>query len=242
MANGADCVEPLINCRKALLRSKKFSFNNKSKGTLGFEVGIETDDDDNAAFAHDYLMPTKAYLSDLRKAFDKNVDRVPNNFQVKQLYQRAKHADQAGDTKSTKAYLQELREVTPGDYRVIRRLACLEMQEGRVHKAGEILQVGLHEMPKNGDILQGLGQLELKTGNKNEARGYFKEAITASPAFPNPYHALATLEHSEGNIRVATTILRMELKHCPSIHRLHHALGDLYRESKMLDMAEKAYP
>ena len=236
-----NCVEPLINRRKALLRSKRFSFS-KSKGTLGFGTDVGTDiDDEDETIGSDDLKPTKDYLTDLRKTFDKNVEKAPNNYQVKQLYQEAKHADQAGDFKSAKVYLQKLREVTPRDTRVIRRLARLEMQEGKVHIAREILQSGLRSMSNNGDILQGLGKLELACGNVNSARRHFKDAMAASPTFPNPYHALATLEHSLGNIRVSTTILRSGLKHCPSNHRLHHALGDLYREAKMLDMAEKTY-
>jgi len=241
--SGADIdnVEPLINRRKELLRSKQFSFS-KSKGKLGFDAGLDEDDDDEMISDDDlHLLPTKDYLMDLKKTFAKNVDASPNNYKVKQLYQQAKYADQAGDFERAKSFLFQLRQVAPRDTRVIRRLARLDLQEGKIHNAREILQDSLRTMPKNGDLLQGLGQLELKCGNTQKARRFFKDAIVASPKFPNPYHALATLEHSEGNIRVATTILRMGLKHCPTNHRLHHALGDLYREARMLDMAEKAY-
>ncbi len=236
-----DCIEPLINRRKELLRSNKFSFS-KSKGSLGFDIDEEDDVEDfGAGDIVDDMIPTEQYLSDLKKTFDKNVATAPNNYQVKQLYQQAKYADQAGDYESAKFYLNQLRVVTPKDTRVTRRLARLEMQDGNLHEARKVLQSKLRTMPKNGDLLQGLGQLEVKCGNTDLARQYFKDAIAASPEFANPYHALGTLEHSEGNIKVATTILRLGLKHCPSNHRLHHALGDLYREAKMLDMAEKAY-
>lgn len=235
-----DNVEPLINRRKELLRSKQFSFS-KSKGKLGFDAGEEDDDDEMISDDDLHLLPTKDYIQDLQKTFAKNVDASPNNYKVKQLYQEAKYADQAGNFERAKLFLLQLRQVAPRDTRVIRRLARLDMQEGKIHNAREILQDSLRTMPKNGDLLQGLGQLELKCGNTQKARLFFKDAIVASPKFPNPYHALATLEHSEGNIRVATTILRMGLKHCPTNHRLHHALGDLYREARMLDMAEKAY-
>lgn len=237
-----DSVEPLINRRKKLLHSKRFSFS-KSKGPLGFTTdSISSDvDDEDDTIGNDHLQPTKDYLTGLKKTFDMNVDTTPNNYQVKQLYQKAKHADQSGDYESAKIYLLKLRKVTPRDTRVIRRLARLEMQEGKFHKAREILQSGLREMPKSSDILQGLGKLEVLCGNVQSARKHFRDAIALSPRFPNPYHALATLEHSHGHIRVATTILRRGLKHCPSNHRLYHALGDLYREAKMLDMAEKTY-
>ena len=101
-----------------------------------------------------------------------------------------------------------------------------------MHEARAILQSGLRSFPKSALLLQGLGHLELRCGNIHRARQYLKEAIRAEvPGFANPYHALGTMEHLLGNIRVATTVLRMGLKHCP-------CEGDLYREAKMLDMAE----
>mmetsp|Transcript_7149 Transcript_7149/g.13562 ORF Transcript_7149/g.13562 Transcript_7149/m.13562 type:complete len:836 (-) Transcript_7149:98-2605(-) len=243
-----DYVEPLINRRKALLRSKNLSFIKTKKSERVNDDGDDDVDEEDSELVEDEdlilalnLQPTKDYLTDLKKTFDKNVSKAPNNYQVKQLYQKAKAADQVGDVKSAKKYLLQLQKVTPQDTRVIRRLARLESQEGNVDKAKKILQSALRSMPKSGDLLQGLGQLEVTCGNSQKARQYFREAILSSPKFPNPYHALATLEHSEGNIRVATAILRLGLKHCPTNHRLHHALGDLYREANMLDLAEKAY-
>jgi tetratricopeptide (TPR) repeat protein len=245
-----DFMEPLINRRKALLRSKNMSFtetnDNKNRqggvnaGSVDEEEDGELDEEEDLIMELN-LQPTKDYLTDLKKTFDKNVSKVPNNYQVKQLYQKAKAADQGGDVKRAKMYLLQLRKVTPQDTRVIRRLARLESQEGNMDKAREILQLALRSMPKSGDLLQGLAQMEMSCGNTQKARQYFREAIMSSPKFPNPYHALATLEHSEGKIRVATAILRLGLKHCPTNHRLHHALGDLYREANMLDLAEKAY-
>jgi len=241
-----DCVEPLINRRKALLRAKKFSFS-KTKRSLGFDIDEEYDADTDVSLSMSSspmdmeLPPTSQFLSDLKRTFDKDVTTRKNNYQVKELYQDAKHADQAGDYEAAKFYLNQLRVVTPEDTRVIRRLARLEVQEGNVHKAREILKSGLRSMPQDANLLQGLGQWEVKFGNTQNARNFFHDAIKASPRFANPYHALGTLEHSVGNIKVATTVLRLGLKNCPSNHRLHHALGDLYREAKMLDMAEKAY-
>eukprot|EP00551_Chaetoceros_affinis_P009451 CAMPEP_0203669648 /NCGR_PEP_ID=MMETSP0090-20130426/5949_1 /ASSEMBLY_ACC=CAM_ASM_001088 /TAXON_ID=426623 /ORGANISM="Chaetoceros affinis, Strain CCMP159" /LENGTH=1189 /DNA_ID=CAMNT_0050534373 /DNA_START=368 /DNA_END=3937 /DNA_ORIENTATION=+ len=265
-SDSVDTIEPLINRRKALLRSKQFSFSKNKKGVLGFDIGsdttqddslINTDDEDEEEEEYDelFMLPTKDYLSGLTKTFhdSKSVPSVEsqntetedvdvmNNYELKELYLEAKYADQKGDAHSARMLLEKLHRVTPNDTRVIRRLARLEMQENHFHRGREILQTGLRLLPNDAYLLHGLGQLERKCGNLNKARDYFKEAIQASPKIPNPYHALGTLEHSQGNIRAATTVLRMGLKQCPSNHRLHHALGDLYREAKMLDMAEKAY-
>ncbi len=262
-----DNIEPLINRRKELLRSKQFSFSKKKKGVLGFEVDDrvndelgddnEDDDDDEECFDDmDEFMsspfPTADYLSGLTKTFHESKS-VPhdfkdemeihalNNYQLKEIYLQAKYADQSGDYDAARDILQRLLQITPNDSRVIRRLARLHIQENNHHLGRQILQAGLHSAPTDVYLLQGLGQLERNCGNLMKARDYFKQAIQSSPDVPNPYHALGTLEHSQGNIRAATTVLRMGLKHCPSNHRLHHALGDLYREAKMLGMAEKAY-
>jgi len=262
-----DTIEPLINRRKALLRSKQFSFSKKKKGVLGFEFdtnksenGVDEEDDDEEDeidFGMDgsFFLPTKDYLTGLTKTYhdsksstktsssidDMDDGNLSNNYQIKQLYSRAKHADQNGDVDGAKIMLKKLLKVTPKDTRVIRRLSRLEIQEKNYDKGRQILQAGLRRVPNDAHLLQGLGQLERTCGNVRGARCYFKEAIKLCPKLPNPYHALGTLEHSQGNIREATTLLRMGLKQCPSNHRLHHALGDLYREAKMSDMAEKAY-
>jgi tetratricopeptide (TPR) repeat protein len=271
-----DTIEPLINKRKALLRSKQFSFSKNKRGVLGFDIDNHNqktynhdddgEDENDNDYYHDYddddddeeenlflsAPPTQDYLNGLTKTFhqSKNVEdpeiselnvHAMNNYQLKELYVEAKHADQNGDIQLSKALLNKLYQVTPHDTRVIRRLARLEIQDKNYDKGREILQTGLRALPDDVHLLHGLGQLERSCGNWNKAREFFKEAIQACPTIPNPYHALGTLEHSQGNIRVATTVLRMGLKLCPSNHRLHHALGDLYREAKMLDMAEKAY-
>ena len=247
-----DSIEPLINRRKALLRSNQFSFSKNKKGVLGFD--IKDDEEDDYDDADDLLLSqptTQDYLNGLTKTFHKSksvqdsestdLANGINNYEMKELYLKAKYADQNGDTDHSKALLQKLHRLTPKDTRVIRRLARLEVQEHNDHNGRQILQNGLRSLPNNAHLLHGLGQLERSCGDLNKAREYFKEAIQANPQIPNPYHALGTLEHSQGNIKAATTVLRMGLKQCPSNHRLHHALGDLYREAKMLDMAEKAY-
>ena len=74
------------------------------------------------------------------------------------------------------------------------------------------------------------------------AREHYRRAVRVAPkGYANPYHALGTLEHSWGNIRDAARVLREGLEVCPTNHRLHHALGDLYREAKMVTLAETEY-
>lgn len=169
-----DFVEPLINRRKALVRSKDVSFaeTNHKNRQGGVTVGndpdegeLEEEEEEDSIMELNLPQPTKDYLTDLKKTFDKNVSKAPNNYQVKQLYQKAKAADQAGDIQSAKMYLLQLHNVTPQDTRVIRRLARLESQEGNMERAREILQSALRSMPKSGDLLQGLAQMEVSCGN-----------------------------------------------------------------------------
>mmetsp|Transcript_1148 Transcript_1148/g.2440 ORF Transcript_1148/g.2440 Transcript_1148/m.2440 type:complete len:594 (-) Transcript_1148:76-1857(-) len=164
-----------------------------------------------------------------------------SNFEINAMYHAAKRADQNGDRQSARKILLQLKDATPKDSRVYRRLARISFEEGDMFAARSILREGLHRNPNSAHLLQGLAQLELKSGDDSAARALFKDAIRADPKFPNPYHALGTLEHSRGNIRVATTVLRHGIKMCPRNHRLHHALGDLYREAQMYDMAEREY-
>ena len=274
---GLDGIEPLINRRKTLLRSKKPA-PTLQKAVLGFDLGSTTgkiDINDKPEYlssvveqssatrnrikqsksisssileqersrdiVDDITPPTDEVLSGLNKAFYQAKTSSSNNFQVKQLYLQAKHADQRGDLEKAKYFLNQLLQETPNDSRVIRRLSRLHMQEGKYNDARGILLSGLNSNPKDGHLFHGLATLELDIGNLDGARKNFKASIRATPEYPNPYHALGTLEHSLGNIRVATTVLRMGLKQCPTNHRLHHALGDLYRDAKMFDLAEKCY-
>jgi tetratricopeptide (TPR) repeat protein len=261
----ADSIEPLINRRKSLLLSRDLSkqsnhpsttqqksthrsFVDSTEAILGENstrqrikrAKTNPIQEEDADISVDRLTPTKDYLSLLTRSFyESNVHS--NNYQIQQIYLRAKHSDQAGDLETAKAILQDLRIAAPRDLRVVRRLARLESQKGNFIEARSILKSTLETFPKDSHLLQGLGTLEVKCGNLDLARNYFREAIKNLPTFPNPYHALATLEHSCGNIRLATSVLRLGLKNCPSNHRLFHAMGDLYREAMMLDLAESSY-
>lgn len=181
--------------------------------------------------------PTKEYLS---KLFDAPASQY-SNLEVKQMYKAAKAADQNGDRTLSKQILLKLKDATPHDARIYRRLARMETEEGKVHLARKVLQEGLRLHPANSYLWHGLGQLEMKVGNIDESRHSFMKAIRSDPAFPNAYHALGTMEHSCGEIAKAMKIFKTGLQYCPTNHRLHHALGDLYREAKILDMADRSF-
>lgn len=180
----------------------------------------------------------KDYRSFLTKAFEKSSSTSSNNRQVKELYAAAKAADQAGDREASKALLHRLKEMTPNDGRILRRLARMETEEGRVEQARAILQEGVRLLPDNAHLWHGLGQLEV---SPTKQRQCYEKAIAADPSLPHPYHALGTMEHLHGRIAAAMKILKQGIQYCPTNHRLHHALGDIYREAKMLDLAEKSY-
>ncbi|CAB9522141.1 tetratricopeptide repeat [Seminavis robusta] len=183
------------------------------------------------------INPSKEYLS---KLFDAPSSQY-SNFEVKEMYAAAKTADKNGDRVLCKQILHKLKEATPHDGRIHRRLARMEMEEGNVYQAREILQDGLRSNPDNAYLWHGLGLLEVKAGNDDASSKCFMKAIQLDPAFPNAYHACATREHTKGHIANAMKLLKAGLQYCPTNHRLHHALGDLYREAKLLDMAEKSF-
>ena len=182
--------------------------------------------------------PPDDVTSILTKIFDKPSSPYSNR-EVKQMYQAAKHSDQMGDTALSKRILMELKECTPHDARVYKRLARLEEQEGNLSAARAILQEGLRGLHSDNAFLwHGLGQL---AATDTEAKACYEKAMTADPSLPHPYHALGTLEHTSGRIANAMKTLQKGVEYCPTNHRIHHALGDLYRDAKMLSMAEKSY-
>jgi tetratricopeptide (TPR) repeat protein len=219
-------IEPLLQRREKIHKEKR-----EGKVVKKRHPGSEAIKDTT------FAKPTKEYLSRL---FDAPASQY-SNFEVQQMYAAAKTADQNGDRALTKQLLQKLKEATPHDARIYRRLARLENEEGNLEGARQVLKDGLKLHPNNAYLWHGLGQLEMKAGDDDAGRKHFMKAIQLDPAFPNPYHALATKEHSKGHIAKAMKLLKAGLQYCPTNHRLHHALGDLYREAKMLDMAEKSF-
>jgi tetratricopeptide (TPR) repeat protein len=182
--------------------------------------------------------PTEEYKSILTKIFDKPSSPY-SNLEVKQLYQAAKHSDQMGDKALSRRILMQLKECTPHDARIFKRLSRMEKELGNVAAARAILQEGVRGLhAANAFLWHGLGQLAV---NDAEAKECYFKAIAVDPSLPHPYHALGTMEHTQGRIANAMKTLSKGVEYCPTNHRLHHALGDIYRDAKMLDLAEKSY-
>ena len=246
-------VEALTNKRKALTKEKK---GKRKRGVLGLvdesffsnstdvtkidndideeDVGDEYDDETNDS------MVNEESINQLSKTFS-SPSSIYSNREVREMYMAAKLADQAGDRKRSKAILTQLREATPNDMRVVRRLARMESEDGNLHSARAMLVQALRSEPENSHLLNGLAQLERQAGNDNSAKKYYRRAIKCNPTYPNPYHALGTLEHTHGNVGAALNVIKEGIKNCPYNHRLHHALGDVYMDANMLDLAEGSY-
>lgn len=247
-------VDALTNKRKALRKEKRRGGSNK-RGILGLvdesyfsnttASSIETlmDEDEDIDEDEDYdgsSIVDEASISQLSKTFNAPASTYSNR-EVREMYIEAKALDQEGDREKSKEVLMKLREATPHDMRVVRRLARMEQEDGNISAARGLLQRALREEPRNAHLLQGLGQLERQAGNDATAMNYFRQAIKENPTFANPYHALGTLEHTHGNIKAALAVIKDGLRRCPQNHRLHHALGDVYLDANMLDFAEESY-
>lgn len=257
-------VEALTNKRKALTKEKKRtgrgvigktnirgilglvdeSYFSNSTGIVGvgndYDNEEEEDDEENEEETTHSNIVNKESISQISKTFHAP-SSIFSNREVREMYIKAKFADQAGDHKRSKEILSQLRVATPHDMRVIRRLARMEQEDGNLHTARTILLDGLRMEPDNSYLLNGLGQIERIAGNGKSAKTYYRKAIKCNPTFPNPYHALGTLEHNHGNIRAALTIIKEGIRNCPRNHRLYHALGDVYLDANMLDLAEESY-
>ena len=249
-------VDALTSKRRALTKNEKRSKHRDAKsnrGILGLvdesyfnSTALGGDDIDGDVEEDDYeevdmgTVDKASSISKLSQSFNAP-SSIFSNREVREMYVDSKAADQAGDRVRAKSILKELREATPHDMRVVRRLARLEQEDGNQNKAREILLEGLSDQPSNAHLLHGLGQLERTVGNDQSAKNYYRRAIENNPGFPNSYHALGTLEHTHGNIREALSVIKDGLKHCPRNHRLYHALGDVYLDANMLNLAEEAY-
>lgn len=225
-------LEPLFSRREAIHREKQ----------EGKHFRKQLDNVDHSSSlpiqSSSSVISKDEYISVLKKVFDDSSSSRYSNYEVKQIYAAAKEADQMGDRILSKRILAELKEATPHDMRIYRRLSRMEKEEGDLVAAKAILQEGLGLDPKNAFLWHGLAQLAT---SDLEAKQYYRKAIQSNPSLPMPYHALGTLEHSQGRIANAMKTLKEGLEYCPTNHRLHHALGDLYRDAKLLDMAEKSY-
>jgi len=243
-------VDALTNKRKALRKDKRRG-GSDGRGILGLvdesyfsnTTASHIDEDEDIDEGEDYddgSIVDEASISQLSKTFNAPASTYSNR-EVREMYIEAKALDQEGDREKSKEVLMKLREATPHDMRVVRRLARMEHEDGNISAARGLLQRALRVEPRNAHLLQGLGQLERQAGNDATAMNYFRQAIKENPSFANPYHALGTLEHTHGNIKVALAVIKDGLRKCPQNHRLHHALGDVYLDANMLDFAEESY-
>ena len=221
-------LEPLFRRREAIRREK---IEGKPVDKRGKNSRKKKENDAS-------LMTKDEYLSVLTKVFDDSSSSKYSNYEVKKIYAAAKEADQMGDRALSKRILNELKEATPHDGRVYRRLARLETEDGNIVAAKAILQEGIRVDPDNSFLWHGMAQIAL---SNEEAKRHYRKAIQVNPSLPMSYHALGTLEHNQGKIADAMKTLKQGLQYCPTNHRLHHALGDIYRDAKMLVMAEKHY-
>lgn len=217
---------------------KEEETSNESDNISSNNVPEDEDDyfDDKAS----KMQPTGVYLEALNHNFYTKTAKF-SNIEVQQMYQNAKRADQNGDKVSARKILYELHEATPGDGRVIRRLARLALEMNEEDEARRLLQLGTRNTPNNGYLWHGLAQLEAQQGNLQLARELYKKATEVHPTLPNSFHAWARLEQSQGNIRVAAALLRKGLRFSPTNHRLWHALGGLYRDAGMFREATHAF-
>jgi tetratricopeptide (TPR) repeat protein len=92
-------------------------------------------------------------------------------------------------------------------------------------------------------VVPAVGHLEGTVGNVTAQRWHWEKAIAVDPFVPHSYHALGTYvyDHTNGRVASAMNVLKKGIQYCPTNHLLHHALGDLYRDAKMLSLAQMCY-
>ena len=134
-------------------------------------------------------MTKDRYISVLTKVFDESSFSKYSNYEVKQIYAAAKEADQMGDRALSKHILIELKEATPHDGHIYRRLARMEKEEDNIAGAKPVLQEGLRVDRGNGFLWHALTEL---ASSGHEAKKIYRKAIQCTPSLPMPYHAVGT--------------------------------------------------
>jgi hypothetical protein len=94
-------------------------FSNST--SLSIDAFMDEDDEDEAE-DYDGGIIDEASISQLSKTFNAPASTYSNR-EVREMYIEAKEADQQGDRERSKSVLKKLREATPHDMRVVRRLA-----------------------------------------------------------------------------------------------------------------------
>ena len=223
--DSVDTIEPLINRRKALLRSKHFSFSKNKKGVLGFDINTNnvdsTTEEDEEDYDYDYddvdnflsTPPTEDYLNDLTKTFheSKSVVVLPEDSSDVSRSGLLDDVDAMNNYQLKELYLEAKR----------------ADQSGNIQKAKVLLQK-LHSFtPKDTRVIRRLARLEIQENNYDKGRKILQDGLRILPNDSYILQGLGQLERSCGNLNKAREYFKEAIQRSPSIPNPYHALGTL---------------
>ncbi len=231
-SDGVDTIEPLINRRKALLRSKQFSFSKNKKGVLGFDIDTINDsgsdtpqndsvkerdndesslDDEEEEEEEEYdelfMLPTKDYLSGLTKTFHDSKSVPAEASQDAETMD----VDVMNNYQLKELYLQ----------------AKYADQNGDTNGARMMLQKLHMVTPNDTRIIRRLARLEIQENNYHKGREILQTGLRMLPNDSYLLHGLGQLERKCGNFNKARDYFKEAIQTSPKIPNPYHALGTL---------------
>lgn len=102
-------------------------------------------------------------------------------------------------------------------------LADLYRALGREADVERVLQEGLKQLPRDGDLLHALGLLRVRQGNLNEALHLLGQAVDASPDNPRYAYVYGVALHDSGSPQKAIVVLKRALARFPNDRELADA-------------------
>ncbi len=145
------------------------------------------------------------------------------------------------------AALRELRDVVPGDVRVVEREARLLKARGRVDEAIGLLRSAVRRHP-SWKRLATLARMELQNGQVEAARGHLQALLARAPGNVEGLSLLAQLELENGSAAKAAEIYEELVRRSPGLSELsnlsvaYFLLGRYAEAARTLELLVKKEP
>lgn len=225
-----DGIEPLINRRKSLLRSKKPA-PELEKGTLGFDLGLtRTKFDSN---------DKPEYLSSVAEQSSAARNRIKKSKSISSSLRRNQelsHDFVDYITEPTEEYLSGLNKAfyetqpsTANNFKVkqLYLQAKHADQSGDLERAKHLLNQLLQYTPNDSRVLRRLSRLCYEEGRVDEARNVLLSGLKSNPKDGHLLHGLGNIELNSGNLDSARKNYKEAIRATPKFPNPYHALGTL---------------
>lgn len=138
---------------------------------------------------------------------------------------------------AAEAAFANARALAPGDFRWVYLAGYLELIQGRLDPAVELLEEALALAPDFLPAVLRLARARLERGETAAARQLFERGLELDPSVAAAYEGLGKIASAEGDARTAVEHFEKALASDPAATSLHYALGQAYRNLGDLERA-----